>query len=147
MVEFNEGSFHINDTSVRQFDASDLHSRTTAIFQSFCRFSRMSVRENVGFGRVRGSRLSEDSEVWEALEASGAGDLVRRLGDGLDTPLETSAMGFRSSNATYHLPHFDHPPPPYASAPNSALDPTVLKGTSLKGTGLSGGQVRAFIQL
>lgn len=135
-------------------DAADLHSRTSAIFQSFCKFEQASVRENTGVGDVAAlgseadTEVQEEQRLWDAIAASGAEKFVEDFPNGLDTILEADGMGGARHN--YHLQHYNHPPPPYASA---ALQPNGLHSifgsperskacTDIGKARLSGGQVR-----
>ncbi|KAF8342027.1 P-loop containing nucleoside triphosphate hydrolase protein, partial [Cantharellus anzutake] len=112
LVDFSHGSYRVNDADVRRFDASDLHKRTSVIFQSFCKFDRTSVRENVGMGNIE--NIGSDHAIWEALSAAGALSLVQDMEYGIETLLE----GENNRPRTHMYPHYrhyqDYPPPPYA---------------------------------
>lgn len=119
LVDFSSGSYRINGVDARKMDASDLHDRTSAIFQSFCRFEHASARENTAVGDVmtlEGNSTSQkelEDRVWGALEAAGAKKFIDGFSDGLTTLLEAEGVGRTKHN--HYLQHYDHPPPPYAS--------------------------------
>jgi hypothetical protein len=161
LIDFSSGTFYINDVPCQHFDASDLHQHTTAIFQSFCKFDRASVCENVGIGDVRilesdstasrqdASGAAEDL-IWDALAAAGAEKMVVRLDQGLETPLDSSTTAYGRYSTSIHLQHFDHPPPPYRSESPLSSVYSMHSGRGRYtpgkngGARLSGGEVGAY---
>lgn len=150
LVDFSSGSYYVNGVDARRMDAIELHARTSAIFQSFCKFEHTSVRENISVGDV--ASLSSDrgpgARIWQALEGAGANKFVEDFPDGLETLLEVDGMG--RTKHFHHLQHYNHPPPPYASASLQLQGLHSVYGTpeTLSTDGdvgnarLSGGQVR-----
>ncbi|KAF8313494.1 P-loop containing nucleoside triphosphate hydrolase protein [Clavulina sp. PMI_390] len=130
LVDFSTGSFHINGVDVRRMDAADLHSRTSAIFQSFCKFEQASARENVGIGNVgvlgdepssdecTKSPQTSDESIWAAVESAGIAKYLADSPHGLSSILGFSSGGMGS----------------YSSFPS------VMEESDLGGLGLSGGQ-------
>lgn len=90
LYDFDHGSFRINDTDVRRYAASDLHSNTSAVFQEFSQFNA-TLRENVGVGMI--SDMDSDLAIKEALQVGGGGKLLEALPQGLDSVLN-DGFGF-----------------------------------------------------
>jgi ABC-type glutathione transport system ATPase component len=155
LVDFSSGSYYVNGVDTRRMNATELHARTSAIFQSFCKFEQTSVRENAGVGDVASlsstsseSGLDADDRIWQALECAGAKKFVEDFPDDLETLLEVDGIG--RTKHFHHLQHYNHPPPPYASTSLQLQGLHSVHGTpdSLSIDGdvgnarLSGGQVR-----
>ncbi len=75
------GSIRLEGRDVRTFAPSELPKEVSYVSQDSFLFDG-TVRENVTLQE----RFSDD-EVWHALRLAGAGELVERLADGLDTQL------------------------------------------------------------
>ena len=144
LVDFSDGSYRVNDVDVRRFDASDLHKHMSVIFQSFCKFERTSVRENVGVGSIKD--IDSDDAISEALRASGALSLVRGMECGMETLLEGEGNRPRTQMYPHYRHYPDYPPPPYAVTTLHAYlsadadEPPCLPKRN-GATQLSGGQV------
>jgi ATP-binding cassette, subfamily B, bacterial len=71
-------------------DHNKLRDSVAAGFQDFCRFE-LVVGDNVGAGDL--PRQSDRAAVTAALIRAGSADVIRRLKDGLETPLGRSMSG------------------------------------------------------
>jgi len=166
LVDFSSGSYYVNGVDTRRIDAIELHARTSAIFQSFCKFDQTSVRENTGVGDVTSLSSppsssefgstgpavlgpSAEDRIWQALESAGAKKFVEDFPDSLETLLEVDGMG--RTKHFHHLQHYNHPPPPYAAASSLQLQglhsvygtpDTLSADGDVSNARLSGGQVR-----
>jgi len=158
LVDFSSGSYHVNGVDTRRINAMELHARTSAIFQSFCKFDQTSVRENTGVGAVTSLSSppsspefgpSAEDRIWQALESAGAKKFVEDFPDSLETLLEVDGLG--RTKHFHHLQHYNHPPPPYAAASSLQLQglhsvygtpDTLSADGDVSDARLSGGQVR-----
>ena len=77
----DEGTVLVNGIDIRRFDPRQLRSRIGVLFQDFARYY-CTVGENVAFGGGGG-----EVDVSQALELSGANEVVERLPQGTDTLL------------------------------------------------------------
>lgn len=95
----------INDTSIRQYNPSDLHRASTAIFQQFSRYVG-TVKDNVGVGRVEDMRTDDGSAngpVRRAIRLAEGEAVIQALPRGLETVLDAisfEAMGASASQAS-----------------------------------------------
>lgn len=83
------GAVRIDGIDVRDLAIADLRARIAYVAQDLFLFTG-SVLENV---RLFDPRIGED-RVWRALETVGAADFVRRLPDGLKSPVEERGATF-----------------------------------------------------
>jgi len=74
------GRILIDGRDVREFTLDSFRARFSVVHQDAALFG-LSVRENVALGKPGAT----DAEIYDALERSGAAELVRRLPKGLDT--------------------------------------------------------------
>jgi len=79
-----EGRILVDGTDLRDFDPAEVRSRAGVIFQDYVKF-QLSVRENVGFGRIEA--LDDQTRIENAVEEAGAGSVIAGLPQGYDTPL------------------------------------------------------------
>jgi ATP-binding cassette subfamily B protein len=84
MYEPTSGSIAIDDTSLARVPADAWRTRLAGAFQDFFRFE-FRARQTVGLGDV--PRIDDEPAVVAAVGRAGAGDVVARLADGLDTQL------------------------------------------------------------
>ncbi|KAB5594037.1 ABC transporter [Ceratobasidium theobromae] len=91
LFDFTSGEFLVNGVDIRRYAPSDLHRRTTALFQSFSKFGNATVRENTGTGDI--SRISSNEALEEALKRGSATGLVDSLPFGLETKLDFGGFG------------------------------------------------------
>ncbi len=79
-----EGRILVDGTDLRDFDPAEVRSRAGVIFQDYVKF-QLSVRENVGFGRIEA--LDDQMRIENAVAEAGAGGVIAGLPEGYDTPL------------------------------------------------------------
>jgi ATP-binding cassette subfamily B protein len=84
MYEPSSGSILVDDVPLARLPAEQWRARLAGAFQDFFRFEFRAGR-TVGLGDV--PRLDDDGAVAAAVDRAGAGDVVARLGSGLDTQL------------------------------------------------------------
>ncbi|KAI9063147.1 P-loop containing nucleoside triphosphate hydrolase protein [Trametes sanguinea] len=108
ILDFDDGEILVNGIDIRRYQPQDFHSRATAVFQGFSKFST-SVQGNVGVGYV--PDMHNTSSVHAALDLAGADHLVRSLPDGIQTTLDgdgsyhTSCEGFSAGAPAPRKPH------------------------------------------
>jgi len=76
------GTVRIGGVDVRELDPVELRQRIGVLFQDFEHYE-LSARDNVVLGRTDGT--ADDNEVWNALNAAEAEELVLGLPHGLDS--------------------------------------------------------------
>jgi ATP-binding cassette, subfamily B, bacterial len=79
-----EGQILLDGIDLREYSMEQLHHETGVIFQDFMRYE-MTVRENIGIGRIE--QMDQDEDIERAAEKSLANDVVKRLGDGYEQML------------------------------------------------------------
>jgi ATP-binding cassette, subfamily B, bacterial len=79
------GRITIDSTDLRELDQTTWRQAIAAIFQDFVRYE-LPARDNVRIG-------ADDAAVLEAAARAGAGEVVDRLPNGLDTPLSRRFPG------------------------------------------------------
>jgi ATP-binding cassette subfamily B protein len=84
LVPTETGTVLLDGVDAETLPASERFARIGLVTQEFGRYE-MSVRDAVALGTPRTD--VEDREIWEALDAARAGDLVRGLPRGLETML------------------------------------------------------------
>jgi ATP-binding cassette subfamily B protein len=84
MYEPISGAIFVDETPLSRMPAEQWRTRLAGAFQDFFRFE-LRARHTVGLGDV--PRLDEEPAVLAAVDRAGAGDVVARLGSGLDTQL------------------------------------------------------------
>jgi len=84
MYEPASGAILVDGTPLARVPAGEWRDRLAGAFQDFFRFEFRAGR-TVGLGDV--PRLDDDGAVAAAVDRAGAGDVVARLGSGLDTQL------------------------------------------------------------
>jgi ATP-binding cassette subfamily B protein len=84
LYEPTEGRILLDGRDLRDWDAEALRRRIAVVFQDYNRYM-LTVRENVSLGSV--DHMSESDRVERAVERGGAREVVRDLGQGLDTQL------------------------------------------------------------
>lgn len=98
LFDFDGGELLINDVDIRRYHPSALHARSTALFQSFAKFTNATLRENTAFGEI--ASLDANDSVEQALELAGAAPLVCAMPQGIDTTLEYSAFDALQPHST-----------------------------------------------
>lgn len=78
------GQVLVDGLDVATMSAAELRRRIGVIFQDFARF-QFSARDNVGVGWL--PAREDEAAVGQAVADAGAGEIVTRLPQGLDTPL------------------------------------------------------------
>jgi ATP-binding cassette subfamily B protein len=86
----DRGEILWNGRDLRELDRQALYSRIAVVMQDYARFPA-TVRENVSFGDLRA--LDDDRAIWEAIAQSGLAQVVKRLPQGLETPLGKQLAG------------------------------------------------------
>ncbi len=84
MYEPTSGAIAVDGRPLARIRADRWRGRLAGAFQDFCR-SEFRARQTIGVGDV--PRLDHEPAVVAAVERAGAGDVVERLGTGLDTQL------------------------------------------------------------
>jgi ATP-binding cassette subfamily B protein len=84
LYEPTSGAIYVDGQPLRRMPAADWRARLAGAFQDFFRFE-LRARHSVGVGDV--PRLDEHLAVDTAIGRAGAGDVVERLGAGLETQL------------------------------------------------------------
>ena len=84
MYEPTSGAIFVDDTPLARMPADAWRARLAGAFQDFFRFE-FRARHSVGLGDV--PRMDDEPSVTTAIERAGAGDVVARLKQGLDTQL------------------------------------------------------------
>ena len=79
-----DGRILIDGVDLRDFDPAEVRSRAGVIFQDYVKF-QLSVRENVGFGRI--DAMDDQERIENAVLEAGAESVVAGLPQGYDTPL------------------------------------------------------------
>lgn len=91
----------INGIDARLISPAELHARSSAVFQGFCKFAGASVKENVGVGAVK--NLEDEAEgprrLERALRDGVAAKFVSTLPMGMDTRLDVTAFSSGSPMA------------------------------------------------
>jgi len=76
------GAVRVGGIDLRHSDPRDLRDRIGVLFQDYTQFT-LTARDAVTFGRLE--RDASDEDVWRALEAARADDIVRKLPNQLDS--------------------------------------------------------------
>jgi len=76
-----EGEILLDGVDLRDYDIAELRHEIAVVFQDFMRYD-LSLRENIGFGRVEW--LSEEARIISAAEKSLSRDIVDRMPLGYD---------------------------------------------------------------
>ncbi|MDX3532905.1 ABC transporter ATP-binding protein [Streptomyces sp. MB09-01] len=84
LYEPTGGQILIDGVPVEEYDIDELQRNMGVIFQDFIRYE-MSVRDNIGFGRVEAR--DDDGRIAEAAAAGGAGPVIGSLPQRYDTML------------------------------------------------------------
>ncbi|UNK17245.1 ABC transporter ATP-binding protein/permease [Paenibacillus sp. N3/727] len=80
----DEGTIHFDGINIREINLESMRNRVSVVFQDFMKY-QLTARENIAMGRL--DRLTDDAGIKEAANQSGAGELLSRLPEGLDTEL------------------------------------------------------------
>jgi ATP-binding cassette subfamily B protein len=84
LYEPTEGTIFLDGKPLASYSPAELHRRFGVIFQDFNKYM-LDARENVGVGSVE--HMGEDERIARAVDRGGAGELVKELAKGLETPL------------------------------------------------------------
>ncbi|MGC2399455.1 MAG: ABC transporter ATP-binding protein [Acidobacteriaceae bacterium] len=84
MYEPSSGSIMVDDTPLARLPAHEWRTRLAGAFQDFFRFE-FRAAQTVGLGDV--PRIDDTPALSAAIDRAGAGDVVARLGSGLNTQL------------------------------------------------------------
>ncbi|WP_321575368.1 ABC transporter ATP-binding protein [Oerskovia douganii] len=75
------GRILVDGVDLRDVDDAEWQARTATLFQDFARFE-LTIRENVGVGRLES--LDVDEDLWGALDRARARSIVEKQSGGLD---------------------------------------------------------------
>ncbi|PFH52604.1 hypothetical protein AMATHDRAFT_74081 [Amanita thiersii Skay4041] len=103
ILDFDKGSFLVNDIDVRRYNPDDYHRHVTAVFQGFSKFNS-TVQKNVGLGNIE--NLGNRPAIEQAVQLAEADALIASLPKGLQTKLQTpgfESISYPGSNFT--TPH------------------------------------------
>jgi ATP-binding cassette subfamily B protein len=84
MYEPTSGRIFVDGTELSRISADAWRAKMAGAFQDFFKFE-LRARHSVGLGDV--PRLDDEAAIVSAVARAGAGDVVARLGSGLDTQL------------------------------------------------------------
>ena len=84
LYEPTAGAIFVDETPLARVAAGEWRARLAGAFQDFFRFE-LRAKQTVGLGDL--TRLDDRTAVIAAVERAGAGDVVERLTEGLDTQL------------------------------------------------------------
>lgn len=87
--DITEGELLIDGIDIRQYPLSQLREKIGIVPQRAILF-KGTIRSNMQWGKKNAS----DSEIWAALETAQAAEFVRKLPDGLDSPVEQGGKNF-----------------------------------------------------
>lgn len=79
-----EGRITVDGIDLKEFDPVELRSRIGVIFQDYMRY-QLTVRENIGFGRVEA--LDDLARIERSAAKAGADTVIAGLPEGYSTPL------------------------------------------------------------
>lgn len=88
-----EGEILLDGHNIKEYDVKELYAMYGIVFQDFAKYA-VSLRENITFGDIHAP--NDDMRIEYALEQSAAADFVKKLPDGIETPL----MRMFEKNAT-----------------------------------------------
>ena len=80
----SEGTILIDGVDLRDFRVDELRREIGILFQDFARYD-MTVRNNIGFGRVE--RMDDDTAIWTAARRSRVDEIVKKMPSGLEQML------------------------------------------------------------
>ncbi|WP_433272782.1 ABC transporter ATP-binding protein [Actinosynnema sp. CS-041913] len=86
----SEGRITVGGRDLAEFAADAWRRRISAVFQDFVHYP-LTLRENIALGAPEAA--ADDRALLGAIEAAGAGDLLERLPDGVDTLLTRAHSG------------------------------------------------------
>lgn len=86
----SSGRITIDGIDLRELHPTDWRREISVVFQDYVRYN-LTVRENIGFGHI--ANLTDDEEIRQAAEKSGASSAIARLPQGYDTTLGTQFDG------------------------------------------------------
>jgi len=84
MYEPTSGTIAVDGVPLRAMPADSWRARMSGAFQDFYRFE-FTARHSIGVGDV--AHMDEERAVGTAVERAGAGDVIAKLPNGLDTQL------------------------------------------------------------
>lgn len=80
----DSGTIRFDGIDIRDIEKDSMRANVSAVFQDFISY-QLTARENIAMGQV--SKISDDAAIMEAADKAGAGELIRRLPQGIDTEL------------------------------------------------------------
>ena len=84
LYEPQSGVISIDGTNANKFKLQDYREIFSVVFQSFASYA-MTLRQNVSAGDI--ANMMDDERIYDALHRGGAMDVLKKMPEGLDTPL------------------------------------------------------------
>ncbi|MBR5538969.1 MAG: ABC transporter ATP-binding protein, partial [Clostridia bacterium] len=88
-----DGDVILDGKNIKDYDVNELYSMYGIVFQDFAKYA-VSLRENITFGDIHA--VYDEKRIEYAIDQSAAADFVKKLPNGIDTPL----MRMFEKNAT-----------------------------------------------
>ncbi|MGG4196992.1 ATP-binding cassette, subfamily B [Paenibacillus sp. cl6col] len=80
----NEGSITYDGIEIRAINTASLRENVSAVFQDYVNY-QLTARENIAMGKL--GHIHDDAMIMEAADNAGAGEILRKLPQGMDTVL------------------------------------------------------------
>lgn len=80
----DEGSITYDGVDIRSMNTESLRENVSAVFQDYVNY-QLTARENIAMGKL--SHIHDDAMIMEAADNAGAGEILRKLPQGMDTAL------------------------------------------------------------
>ncbi|KZT71596.1 P-loop containing nucleoside triphosphate hydrolase protein [Daedalea quercina L-15889] len=100
MYDFDSGDILVNGVNIKQYAPEDYHSRCTAVFQDFAKYSG-SAQENIGVGCIDKMRCAHTLDM--AMRLAGAKETVCSLPKGLQTKLDIAGQDSGSFDSGHFI--------------------------------------------
>lgn len=88
-----DGEVLLDGKNIKDYDVGELYSMFGIVFQDFAKYA-VTLRENITFGDIHANY--DEKRIEYAIDQSAAADFVKKLPDGIETPL----MRMFEKNAT-----------------------------------------------
>lgn len=84
LYEPTEGNIYLDNINLKEFAPIQLRQQISAVFQDYAHYN-LTVRENIGFGNL--DAIYDDQKISQAIEFSGANQVINKLNFGYDSVL------------------------------------------------------------